>query len=345
MAAAGVAAVAAALGVAGCTTSPSAARQWQQVPAEAASGAVQKAVAGEGFSPEVREITPRGAGSYPLASSGLFGLADPLSELADFEPMVVEEDGGSRIVTPYYSVFVPDQLFPDGFDYAYSPAMPEGLWGEGLYRGCDLVVTPAGSNVPAVQVYVSSANWDGVQGEAVALSAGPVAGNPSFHVVVAGPADYSADPDGRRAREDLYPAYLLVSPGVVAAREGSEGWAVVEVPGAATLAEGEDGGAEIVAPGYAVRVDGALWPDGCLYRYYGEHVPLTNGDAREFLALFDPEGPAAACLVCAYEGPVEDLESVAGPRFAWVEAPGADHVYVGAATEELARSYAVCIEG
>lgn len=339
MAAAGVAAVAAVLGAAGCTASSSATQPGQQAPAEATPAAR------ESLSLEVREMAPRGTASYPLAGSGSFGLADPLSSPADFEPMVVEEDGGSRIVTPFYSVFVPDQLFPDGFDYAYSPAMPEGVWGEGLYRGCDLTVTPAGSDVPAVQAYVSSANWNGVQGEAVALSAGPVAGNPSFHVVVAGPADYGADPDGRQAREDLRPAYLLVSPCVVAADDGSGGWAVVEVPGAATLAEGEDGDGRVVVPGYAVRIDEALWPDGCLYRYYGERVPLAGGDARDFLALFDPEGPAAACLACAYEGPVEDLGSVAGPRFAWVEAPGADHVYVGAATEELARSYAAYVEG
>ena len=167
--------------------------------------------------------------AHPATEEGAAHPVDPLENRDGFEPLVIEEEGGSRIVTPFYSVLVPAGMFPDGFTYTYSPSMPAGVWGEGLYRGYDLEVTPNGGNSPSIHAYVSSNNWDGVQGEMAALSAGSVAGNADFHVVVDGPADYTADPSGQQTRDALAPICQLVSTDIVAVPGENDGWSIVDI--------------------------------------------------------------------------------------------------------------------
>ena len=293
-------------------------------------------------------LSPVGGSSYPSIDSLGVQPIDPLAGADGFEPLVVEEEGGSRIVTPFYSVFVPHEMFPGGFTYDFSPRMsPPGIWGDDLYLGDSLSVRDAGDGDASVTVYVTSTNWLGVQGDSVGISAGPVPGNPAFHVVVSGPADHSSDPTGQAAREALMPSYLLVSPSIVAVQDESGAWKVAEDTGQGDSAVNDSGETVVSTTAYEVRLGGDLWPNGCLWRYYGEEQSLPDGVARDFLAVFEPDSTSVSCVVCAYDGQGADLEAVTGELFSWVEVPGSGveghKVFVGSATREDAERYAPAV--
>lgn len=260
----------------------------------------------------VLRLDPEGGSNYRNVQIGDPSLAHPLDEDIDgFKPISLGEEGGTRIVTPFFSVFIPDGMFADGFSISYSSATPsDGIWGSGLLRGYDLSVHPS-SGEPDIHAYVTTANWNGTQGEYVSCSTGPVASDPTFHVIVDGLADYSSDPLGEQARRQLYPTYALVSPYIVAARTNDGSWEVVEVTQDLPHVSETHGAAELATPWYTVRINQDLWPNGLLYRYFGETVPIEQRDGTTvetlgvqsgFLALFDPEGPELVCLLYTYDG-------------------------------------------
>lgn len=274
-------------------------------------GAIAGEASGAG-SISILRLDPEGGGDYRNVQMGDPSLTHPLDENVDgFEPFALGEEGGTRIVTPFFSVFIPDGMFADGFSISYSSTTPsDKIWGSGLLRGYDLSVHPS-SGEPDIHAYVATANWNGAQGEYVACSTGPVASDPAFHVIVDGFADYSSDPLGEQARRQLYPTYALVSPYIVAARASDGSWEVVEVTQDLPHVSETNGTAELATPWYTVRINQDLWPNGLLYRYFGETVPIEQRDGTTvetlgvqsgFLALFDPEGPELVCLLYTYDG-------------------------------------------
>lgn len=280
----------------------------------ASKAAAQSASNNEDF--PLSRLDPAGGGDYPVVQMGDPSLAHPLDgNFDEFQPPQLKEDGGTRVATPFYSVYLPDDLFPDGFIADYSPAIPDDEWGEGLLRGHDLTVRPAAGG-QGIHVCVTTANWTGIQGDGIALSAGPVASDSTFHVVIEGPCDRRADPFEEQARRDLYEQYKLVSPYIVAARAEGNAWEAVEVDQVFPEVTENEGLFTLSVPEYSVSADPSVWQKGLSYRFYEEEVAVENRDGpdvstlgtmTDFLALFSGDGQDLLCWVFAYDGSDNDL--------------------------------------
>ncbi len=222
-------------------------------------------------------------------------------------PVHVEEGaGGTRVVTPYYAVFLEDRLFPDGFAYEYVDAA-DGAYGI--------------LNVYVAQLVTAD------EAAAADASAGSGAGNPAYRIYC------TADGASATPFAGTY-ATAQVS---AAASDGSRYLVSVAVPygsgfaggadGAAT-AEGadaaqqqavdmrnhvsadtatytvayEDGSIAVVTPWYTVTVPAGMFPDGWYYTYSDEvHDWSGDGSGAYYGRVLDvyPVGQQqAAFSVC-----------------------------------------------
>ena len=256
-------------------------------------------------------IEPRGGSDYPLADASTYTFADPLVEDIDFEPLVIEEAGGTRVATPFYSMFVPNDMFPDGWNIDYSGYVRDwsGEYSGGLWMGHGLTIfhpDRSGSST-SLNVRVVSTSWDGIQGELVAISVGPAPGNSMFHTVVHGPADYTGDRTGAQARKKLAPYADLVSPEIVAAQDESGTWRIVKVPQLQPTVSEVDGRTEVSTPWYTVALEADMWQNGCAYRYNGRTDPppsdgIGGGSTSCYLELYDTLTRDLRGIVCLREG-------------------------------------------
>lgn len=75
---------------------------------------------------------------------------------------VSQEDGGVRILTPFYSVFIPQEMYPQGFTWTYNP---NGIDFSGAYSGNYLSISPAdGGEGSHFSVFSHSPVFSGTQG-------------------------------------------------------------------------------------------------------------------------------------------------------------------------------------
>lgn len=270
-------------------------------------------------------LEPLGDDGYPSAEELGCTFADPLVEDLDFEPLVAPEEGGTRVATPFYSLYVPDDMFPDGWTLDYSGYMMN--WGSDigkeLWMGHGLTVTSwNGDYDAAVGARVTSANWDGIQGELVAISVGPVPENERFQTVVHGPADYNTDKDGVRSRKALAHRADLVSPYIVAARNETGTWQIVKVEQPLPEVSAEGGRTVLSVPWYSVALDAELWPNGCTYRYNGKIERHSDdsgtSDISRFLELYDTATQDLVGIVClCSDAGTGRLRESRGGYYAW----------------------------
>ena len=268
-------------------------------------------------------LEPRGGGDYPLASSTGCTFADPLIEDTDFEPLVSEEEGGTRIATPFYSIFVPDDLFAGEWGFDYSGYLMDwgGEYSEGLWMGHGLTVFPLeqSGEFESIGAQITSTNWDGIQGELVAISVGPVPASNQFHTVIHGPADYNSDRDGSQSRKALAPYAALVSPEIVAAQGQSGGWQIVRVGQPQPSVSENNGRTEISTPWYSVALEESLWPNGCVYHYSTETVRASDrneGSTSCYLKLFDAKTRDLTCMVCLCDSGMTEPANI-GHYYVW----------------------------
>ena len=229
------------------------------------------------------------AGMLAYAASARAEEAVTFSDVSarDISTLVRVEEGvgGTRVVTPYYAVFLEDQLFPDGFAYEYVESA-DGAYGilnvyvaqfvsadEALAAGSDESSGDGvGAGSPAYRIYCVD------QGESTAPFGGSYAtaetlgsvGDGSYRtVVVAVPygsgfsdeAEASAEGDGSEdARQQALEMCGHVSPETVTH----------------TVAR-DDGGIDIQTPWYTVTIPADLFPDGWYYTY-SDDVADWSGD-------------------------------------------------------------------
>ena len=128
--------------------------------------------------------------------------------------VITREDGGSRVTTPYYSVFLPDDLAPLGFASDYDDALYD-LAGDGtLLYGHILTVSLDSSSAYAgagksFLVICHSPNWSGVQGTFITDVVGMSGGDPSLAVSFCAAFDGDeASLQAARLLEDSMRAYV-----------------------------------------------------------------------------------------------------------------------------------------
>lgn len=272
-------------------------------------------------------IDPRGSGAYPSAEKAGCTFADPLVEDLDFEPLMVSEEGGTRVVTPFFSIFVPDDMFPGGWSASYSGYMMN--WGgagsgNGPWMGHDLTIVPNdATDAQGLGARVTSTDWDGIQGELVAISVGPAPADDHFQVVVHGPADYATDHDGTRSRKALAPYANLVSPYIAAARDTAGAWQTVAISQPWPEVSEETGQTVLATPWYSVALAPELWPNGCSYRFNGKVDQQTGGggehEASRFLELYDTATQDLAGIMFLDNVENADVQDVLGRYYAWQE--------------------------
>ncbi len=140
--------------------------------------------------------------------------------------VITREDGGCRVTTPYYAVFVPDDLAPSGFVSDYDDALydlnGDGtlLYGHTLSVLLDPSATYAGSGTSFL-VMCHSPNWSGVQGTFVSDVIGRSSGDPSLVVSVC--AAFDGGEEGMWAASLLESEMLAyVSTGVTTAASSTQ---------------------------------------------------------------------------------------------------------------------------
>lgn len=145
----------------------------------------------------------------------------------DMEPVVIAEEGGTRIATPYFSILLPDDVYSNLLTYRYSPGINSWDMADesGYYKGHQLTLKfDHGSSEPEpVYVYVTSDDWGGVQGSLACNLAGKLASDDGFQVNVAIPAD-NTSPDYEDRLEELARYTSMVSVDIVAVENESGTW-------------------------------------------------------------------------------------------------------------------------
>lgn len=145
----------------------------------------------------------------------------------DMEPVVIVEEGGTRIATPYFSILLPDDVYGNLLAYRYSPDIHS--WdmadGSGYHKGHQLTLEfDHGSSGPEpVYVYVTSDDWGGVQGSLACNLAGKLASDDGFRVNVAISAD-NTSPDYEDRLEELARYTSMVTVDIVAVENESGTW-------------------------------------------------------------------------------------------------------------------------
>lgn len=194
--------------------------------AQAASLAAAGAVAGAVLAPVVRggsalfssgTAGAAGAAAAPgtTAAPGAGSVVPPLHFLntaqadeATDTVTVIYTDGGVCLLTPYYSVTVPDSYAPSGFTYSYDAGIYDLAGSNGyeqLLYGHILNVVVTDQNDFTIQTH--SPNWSGVQGSFLSVDLEPSAGDPALVVSVFTGID---DDNGSHAQEiiDLYTPFI-----------------------------------------------------------------------------------------------------------------------------------------
>lgn len=145
----------------------------------------------------------------------------------DMEPVVIAEEGGTRIATPYFSILLPDDVYSNLLTYRYSPGINSWDMADesGYYKGHQLTLKfDHGSSEPElVYVYVTSDDWGGVQGSLACNLAGKLTSDDAFRVNVAIPAD-NTSPDHEDRLEELARYTSMVSVDIVAVENESGTW-------------------------------------------------------------------------------------------------------------------------
>ena len=145
----------------------------------------------------------------------------------DMEPVVIAEEGGTRIATPYFSILLPDDVYGNLLAYRYNPDIHSWDMAEesGYYKGHQLTLEfDHGSPEPEpVYVYVTSDDWSGVQGSLACNLAGELASDDGFRVNVAIPAD-NTSPDYEDRLEELARYTSMASVDIVAVENESGTW-------------------------------------------------------------------------------------------------------------------------
>lgn len=145
----------------------------------------------------------------------------------DMEPVVIAEEGGTRIATPYFSILLPDDVYNSLLTYRYSPDINSWDMADesGYYKGHQLTLEfDHGSPEPEpVYVYVTSDDWGGVQGSLACNLAGKLASDDGFQINVAIPAD-NTSPDYKDRLEELARYASMVSVDIVAVENESGTW-------------------------------------------------------------------------------------------------------------------------
>ena len=143
------------------------------------------------------------------------------------EPVVIAEEGGTRIATPYFSILLPDDVYSNLLAYRYSPDIHSWDMADesGYYKGHQLTLEfDHGSSEPEpVYVYVTSDDWGGVQGSLACNLAGKLASDDGFRVNVAIPAD-NTSPDYEDRLKELARYTSMVTVDVVAVENESGTW-------------------------------------------------------------------------------------------------------------------------
>lgn len=278
-----------------------------------------------GGSLAVARFDPKGGGDYPTVRSDYPSLLRPLDlEWEEFEPLTVEEEGGTRVVTPFYSIFIPSGLFDGEWSFRYEGGMhswsPDGI---GQMTGNRLVLS---YTVPGNQEFLSSidvrtisTDWNAIQGEMVGATVGPVVSDHSIRVFASIPADFS----GRtwlQERERLASYTCLVNPYIVAVPDGSGTWSVVEIQRPEADIKVVDGVAMIRTPCYSANVPISGLGTEPRYDFWDLDVVLDWADGRPvatcWVLLYGEDSSIPSYLVCALRSDVGDLSRISD-RIVW----------------------------
>lgn len=158
----------------------------------------------------------------------------------DMEPVVVAEEGGTRIATPYFSILLPYDVYDSLLTYRYSPDINSWDMADksGYYKGHQLtlkfdngqsVPDSVGQSVPdSVYIYVTSDDWGGVQGSLACDLVGKLTSDDGFRVNVAIPAD-NTSPDYEDRLEELARYSSMVSVDMIAVKNRSGLWEIMSI--------------------------------------------------------------------------------------------------------------------
>ncbi len=166
-----------------------------------------------------------------LATTGANADPQPIVSPSENGAFAVREDNGTRILTPHYSLYVPDGTLEDGWSWTYDPEVrtedvSHYVGGSAadsptkLLSGCELTIrTPSSWSLFSVQY--EDPDWADVQDYHVTVPAEVTSGaadSPSSSgeaelmvVTVSAPASNDYEPDQDRARQLLDSVTPLVS--------------------------------------------------------------------------------------------------------------------------------------
>lgn len=165
-----------------------------------------------------RRAFARGAALLAVEAAALVGAGvaaggparEAYADAGYDQATVTREGSGTRALTPYYSILVPDALSPEGFSYSYDPQMYDLAQGggEALLHGRRLtVILPNGESF---FLMCHSPNWSGLQGTFVSQDIGYSSGDSSTVMLIGAGFD-GIDASRAEALVQAYAPYVSCS--------------------------------------------------------------------------------------------------------------------------------------